>query len=70
MAIETPLTPDYVGTLRHACPKCHRPAAIRRLVNRAGNLTAIEDIDYCQWSDCDWQDNHSASQDTEAWAEW
>lgn len=61
MPIATPLTPDYAGSLRHQCPKCHRPAAVRRLVRRDAEWNVTEDVDYCEWSDCDWQDDHSDS---------
>lgn len=53
--LETPQTPDYVGTLRHECPKCHRAAAVRRLTfcDEQGNV--VSDVDYCGWSDCGWE---------------
>lgn len=45
----TPITADYVGTLRHACPACGRPAAIRSFAVR-DHFTV-----YCEWLDCEWE---------------
>lgn len=54
-SLTTPKTPDYVGTLRHECPRCHRPAAIRRLILRDDWWNIISDVDYCEWADCNWE---------------
>lgn len=54
-ALATPLTPDYVGTMRHECPNCRRPGAIREDVCRADDGTITSHVYYCQWVGCDWQ---------------
>lgn len=53
--LETMRTPDYAGNLRHECPQCRRPAAVRQLITRdeQGNVTS--DIDYCEHIACGWQ---------------
>ena len=48
--LQTPLTADYVGNLRHECPRCHRAAAIRPLFEQSGKVT-----EYCEHSSCGWE---------------
>ena len=45
--LDTPTTPDYLGVLRHDCPRCGRTAAIRTLTLDGTHAAA-----YCEWMNC------------------
>lgn len=53
--LATPQTPDYIGTLRHECPRCHRAASVRRLIRRDADWNTVSDVDYCEWIGCGWE---------------
>ena len=52
--VNTPLTPDYVGNLRHQCPQCDRSAALRVLVRGGAHDRDGHRTYYCEYIGCDW----------------
>lgn len=53
--LTTPKTPDYAGTLRHECPRCHRAASVRQLVLRDDSWNVVSEADYCERVECGWK---------------